>query len=215
MNILLDLFKTKIVIVGNGDFAREVADTAIDNGLKVIGFIGKQDITYRNIKTLGDDPFYLKELLDVPYLIGIGDCHRRESIDLTYTAFEAKPFTLISKRASIIGTQNHIGEGTIIQPGVILTNRITIGRHVILNLNTTIGHDAVVENYCNLSPGCHINGHTDIWPKCNLGSGTVTIPKAVIGKNCIIGAGAVVKGSIEPDSVAVGAPAKVIRKVNI
>lgn len=43
-----------------------------------------------------------------------------------------------------------------------------------------------------------------------LGAGTTVLDGAVIGRNSVIGAGAVVKGEIPPDSVAGGIPARVL-----
>lgn len=43
-----------------------------------------------------------------------------------------------------------------------------------------------------------------------IGAGAIVLPGSRIGKNCIIGAGAVVKGNIEDNSIIVGNPAKKI-----
>ena len=48
---------------------------------------------------------------------------------------------------------------------------------------------------------------------CWIGGGAVICPGVTIGDRCIIGAGSVVTKNIPDDSVAVGNPAKVIRKV--
>lgn len=45
-----------------------------------------------------------------------------------------------------------------------------------------------------------------------IGVGTKVLPGSHIGKNCIIGANSVVKGTIPDYSVAVGCPAKVIKR---
>ncbi len=45
------------------------------------------------------------------------------------------------------------------------------------------------------------------------GGGVKVLPGVTIGENCVIGAGAVVTHSIPADSIAVGNPAKVIKKV--
>ena len=47
-----------------------------------------------------------------------------------------------------------------------------------------------------------------------LGEGVAVLPGAVIGDGCIIGAHAVVKGTIPPYTVAVGSPARVVKKYN-
>jgi len=45
-----------------------------------------------------------------------------------------------------------------------------------------------------------------------VGMGVCILPGAQIGEGCVIGAGSVVTGALEPYSVAVGNPAKVIKR---
>jgi acetyltransferase-like isoleucine patch superfamily enzyme len=47
-----------------------------------------------------------------------------------------------------------------------------------------------------------------------LGHGTVVLPGAQIGRHVVIGANSVVTGSIPDYSVAVGAPARVVRTIS-
>ena len=48
---------------------------------------------------------------------------------------------------------------------------------------------------------------------CWIGGGAVICPGVTIGDRCIIGAGSVVTKDIPADSVAVGNPARVVKKV--
>jgi maltose O-acetyltransferase len=50
---------------------------------------------------------------------------------------------------------------------------------------------------------------------CWIGGGAIICPGVTIGNRCVIGAGAVVTKDIPDDSLAVGNPAKVIRKLDI
>jgi maltose O-acetyltransferase len=54
----------------------------------------------------------------------------------------------------------------------------------------------------------------EIGPRVYLGAGTVVLPGVRIGEDCIIGAHAVVARDVEPRSLAVGVPARVIRRIN-
>ena len=50
----------------------------------------------------------------------------------------------------------------------------------------------------------------DVW----LGSGVIVLPGVTIGDRSTVGAGAVVTDDVPPDSLALGAPAKVVRRLD-
>lgn len=50
----------------------------------------------------------------------------------------------------------------------------------------------------------------DVW----LGSGVIVLPGVTIGDRCTVGAGSVVTDDVPPDCLAVGAPARVIRRLD-
>lgn len=93
-----------------------------------------------------------------------------------------------------------IGEGTNIQDGSVLHS--DPGFPLVIGDQVTVGHMAMVH-------GCTIGDGTLI------GINAVVLNGAKVGKNCLIGAKALVTEGMEiPDnSMAVGAPAKVIREV--
>ena len=49
----------------------------------------------------------------------------------------------------------------------------------------------------------------DVW----VGGNATILPGVTIGDRCVIGAGSVVTKDVPPDSLAVGNPAKVIRRI--
>lgn len=77
------------------------------------------------------------------------------------------------------------------------------GSGVIIGDEVTIGHGAIVH-------GCSIGNHVLV------GMGAIIMDGAEVGDWCIIGAGALVPPGmkIEENSLVMGVPAKVIRKIN-
>lgn len=127
----------------------------------------------------------------------------------------------IAETADVMG-EITIGKGSSIWYGAVARgdmNYITIGEytnvqdnatlHVDTNSSleignyTTIGHNAVVH-------GCKVGNN------CLIGMGAIILNDAVIGDNCIIGAGAVITEgvNIPSNSLVIGTPGKVRRKVN-
>ena len=93
-----------------------------------------------------------------------------------------------------------IGENTNIQDNAVL--HCDAGGKVLLGRNVTVGH-------CALVHGCTVGDDSLI------GMHATLLNHSVVGKRCIIGAGALVpEGMVIPDdSVAVGIPARVIKKI--
>lgn len=101
------------------------------------------------------------------------------------------------------GDMNYItiGEYTNVQDNATL--HVDTNSPLEIGDYTTIGHNAVVH-------GCKVGSN------CLIGMGAIILNDAVIGDNCIIGAGAVVteRTIIPPNSLVIGTPGKVRRKVS-
>ena len=211
-----------IVILGAGGFGREVLDIIIAQNKvskrwKILGFVDEnpelKGKVLNGYPVLGSFDWFSKiDLKEIRVVCAIGD-----NISKKKVAEKAKGLGLRFANVvhpSVIMTEFvTLGEGVIICAGCILTNQITIGNHVIINLDVTIGHDSIIEDFCTLSPGVHISGRNKIGEGANVGTGAVTIQGIVIGRWSIIGAGAVVAQDIPDKVVAVGVPAKPIKQV--
>lgn len=109
-----------------------------------------------------------------------------------------------------------IGYNCFINRNVYITARadITIGSNVLIGPGVVI--NSGMHHYDDPNTIIRDQGHriqpitigNDVW----LGANSVIMPGVTIGDGCIIGAGAIVTKSIPPYSVAVGIPAKVIKK---
>jgi acetyltransferase-like isoleucine patch superfamily enzyme len=134
-----------------------------------------------------------------------------------------------------------IGPGALLEPGVWITApgaaRVRIGAGTFLNIGAMIASERLVEigDHCMLANGCFVSdsshryddldrpitwqgfegkGPTRIGDNCWLGANVVVTSGVTIGERCVIGANSVVTRDIEPFSVAAGAPAKVLRKID-
>ena len=98
--------------------------------------------------------------------------------------------------------------------------RSSVGEHTQVKHLTYLG-DAVIGSYVNIGAGTITanydgkNKHpTVIKDGANIGSGTILVAPVTVGRGAVTGAGAVViKNTSIPDfGVAVGVPAKILRK---
>lgn len=115
---------------------------------------------------------------------------------------------------SIRAEQTFIGEATSIMAGVVVNPYASIGKGCVINTMASVDHDCVVDNYVNLGPGCRLAGGVQVGELSDVGTGAIVIPNKRIGRNCMIGAGAVIISDIPDNSVAVGVPAKIMKKVD-
>lgn len=125
------------------------------------------------------------------------------------------------------GCNIHIGNNVTVNTGCTFVdcNKITIGNNILIAPNVQI-YTAThpIELNERLTPvetpeGIKYIRHTFALPVtiedgCWIGGGVVILPGITIGKNSVIGAGSVVTKNIPSDSLAVGNPCKVIRKIN-
>ncbi len=75
-------------------------------------------------------------------------------------------------------------------------------------------HDGGVWVFREKEPDIDVFGPIKINDNVFIGFGAILMPNITIGSNCIIGAGSIVTKDIAENSVAVGAPARVITTVD-
>jgi acetyltransferase-like isoleucine patch superfamily enzyme len=89
---------------------------------------------------------------------------------------------------------------------------------VIIGDNCTITHGCVILSHdrsaMHIDPTTSGEWITTLGNNVYLGVNSVILPGVVIGDNSVIGAGAVVTSNIPPGVVAVGNPAKVVKKIS-
>jgi acetyltransferase-like isoleucine patch superfamily enzyme len=122
-------------------------------------------------------------------------------------------FALYPERAQL-----EIGEGTFVNLGCMLaaTERITVGKHCMF------------ANYCFVADADHrfedpdlpvtwqgmaSRGPVTIGDNCWLGTNCVVTGGVTIGERTVVGANSVVTHDLPSGVIAVGAPAKVIKKI--
>nr|WP_104530881.1 acyltransferase [Wenjunlia vitaminophila] len=113
-------------------------------------------------------------------------------------------------------------------PIVRVGNGCVIGRgsHLVAHHRLVLGDDVFCGPYVYITDGNH--SYDDVeqpvgrqWPRTAavevgsgswLGSGCVILPGARLGRNVVVGAGAVVRGTVPDFHVVAGAPARVVRR---
>ncbi|KAL2151674.1 hypothetical protein VTH82DRAFT_6772 [Thermothelomyces myriococcoides] len=144
--------------------------------------------------------------------------------------------SLTAERQNMLrGFLGHVGDGAFIEPPfrVDYGCNIRLGRNFYANFNLTILDCAIVTIGDRVMFGPNVSllsatHETDVRSRrdgiefakpitigddCWIGGHVVVLPGVTIGQGCTIGAGSVVTKDIPAWSVAVGTPARVIKKV--
>ncbi|QKJ64806.1 acetyltransferase [Flavobacterium sp. M31R6] len=210
-----------MLIVGAKGFAKEVLEVIHQmNQLENLVFFDdvNDDIKgslyekFPILKTTEEVSNYFNTI-DNRFTIGIGNPILRKKLYHKFISLGGIFTSTISPLASIGHYGNHIGIGSNIMAGTVITSDVNIERGTLINLNCTIGHDSIIGKFVELSPGVHISGNCIIGDYTVLGTNACVLPKLTIGKNVIIGAGSVVTKDLPDNCVAVGTPAKVIKEL--
>jgi acetyltransferase-like isoleucine patch superfamily enzyme len=89
-----------------------------------------------------------------------------------------------------------------------------IGENVILNTGCTIDHHNHLGDHVHIAPGVSLGGEVTIGKGTLVGIGATVIPRCSIGEWSIVGAGSLVTRSLPNHALAVGVPARIIRKLD-
>jgi len=203
----------KVILIGYSGHAYVVADIAIENQFKLIGYTEKNIIKHNpfQLEFLGNEQekdFFVKNK-NHHYLIGIGDNVIREKIFNLTIANGAKLLTLVSKSASISATAT-IGNGTFINRNASINALVKIGQNVIVNTGCVIEHECEISRSAHIAPGAVLAGNVNVGERTFIGANSFVKQGVKIGKDVIVGAGTVVFNDIADGKKIVGNPSRFI-----
>jgi len=112
---------------------------------------------------------------------------------------------------AVIARQTSIGTGAFIGPGVVIAPYAAVGALTTINRNASVGHHTTVGRFCKVNPGSNVAGRCRVGDYVTLGMGTNVFDGTCIGNNSVISGGSVVTKSIPDNTLAAGAPARVVR----
>ena len=208
-----------MIIIGAKGFAKEVLEVLhqLESTQNVVFYddvnADMPDKLYGQfpiLKSIEEAKNYFNSV-DNQFTIGIGNPLLRKKLYDKFTALGGKFTSTISPRTNIGNYGNSIKDGCNVMTGAVITNDVSIGTGVLINLNCTIGHDCTIGDFVEMSPGVGISGNCTIGNYSNIGTNATILPKIKIGKNVIVGAGTVVTKDVEDNAVVVGIPGKIIK----
>lgn len=95
-----------------------------------------------------------------------------------------------------------------------MSDNIEIGRNCCISYNVTFATGSHEIGTTSKRGGNGITAPIKVNDGCWIGCNVVLLPGVTIGRGCIIGAGSLVTKDCEPNSIYVGSPARLIRKLD-
>jgi len=208
------------VVVGAGVQGRQVC-AAVDAatrsaGDRLLGFL--DDDAGRHGQTLDGWPVLgplawarsYPGLLNVA--VGIGQALAKRQVVARLRAMGGHiRFPPVIHPFSCVGPGVELGDGVVIQPGVVLTCNLLVGEFTIVGACSSISHDARVGAYNFLAPGLRVAGFGIVEDDCVTGLNTCLLGHVTMHSGSISGAGAVLIRDVAPGETVVGVPARPLR----
>ena len=218
--------KNLIVLGGSGigmiaiSIAKELGTYTIGgflNDVVPVGeMIGKYD-KFPVIGTTDDLPRFLQDDNNVFFIAYVGMQHE-ETVFRKIQSFNIpshKFATLIHPSAIIPKGMCKIGNGVLISPLAQLSPDTTLEDNCIMLGNSFLGHDSTLKQFAHLASNSTVGANVVVGRACHVGTNCTIREKITIGDFCLIGSGSVVLKDVEPHSIVVGNPARLLRKTEI
>ena len=149
-----------------------------------------------------------------------------------------RAFTTIYS-GNVIGKNFQTGHGALVREDNVIGNDVSVGTNAVLEYGNRIGNSVRIHTGCFLenvtieddvfigpnvvfTDDPHLPcpryrecvGGAKVKKGAKIGASSTILPGLRIGKNSLVGAGSVVVADVPPDSVVLGNPAKVVKKIS-
>ena len=153
----------------------------------------------------------IKEHLNLEIVIGVGEPSVRQAMFNKVKEYNNNLATLIHPGIYIDETTT-IGEGVIICEGVTITCDVIINDNAYIQPHAVIGHDITIGKHSVIGSNCQIGGRCKIGDRVFMGFLSGIKEDITVGNDVICAAGAIVFRDLQDEVIAVGNPARIMKK---
>ena len=200
-----------LTVVGAGGHAKVVISAARAAGFRIAEVLDDDKATHgtRLAGVLVTGPIAdLLEGASGGVVLAIGSNRTRKQISERY----AVDYHAVVHPSAVIDPSVVVENGAVVFAGAVIQPDTVVRQHAIVNTSASVDHDCVIGEFAHIAPGTRLAGGVRVSRGAFLGIGACAIPGVTIGEWSSVGAGASIIGDIPDNVVAVGVPAKVLRR---
>lgn len=206
----------QLLIYGSGGFGREIYDLAcrINNREKRWTDISFIDDVRKESALNGIRVYKFEEITSLnnfECIIALGEPAYREKLYMRLIENNIKIATLIDPTA-IVSPSAIIKQGCIISALCLIANNVHMNENAVVHPMSNLGHDIIIGKHSVLASNVFPGGEDIFGDNVYVGMGAIIKEKLTIGDNSIIGMGSCVFNDIPPDVIALGNPARPMRR---
>jgi sugar O-acyltransferase (sialic acid O-acetyltransferase NeuD family) len=204
-----------VVLVAAGGLAREVIASAPD-GIRIVALLDDDPATHGG--TVGGLPVLggLERIAELPrtgivVCAGSGRARRGLVARLAEFGVTHERYATVLGAGVRIPSGCHVGAGSIILPGAVLTADVNVGRHVVVMPNATLTHDDRVDDFATICAGVSLGGAVHVREAAYLGMNASVRQHLTVGAGATLGLGATLLEALPDGETWAGVPARALR----
>jgi UDP-perosamine 4-acetyltransferase len=143
--------------------------------------------------------------------VALGDNQLRMKVARRVASLGFELINAISPNA-IVSPTARLGHGVAVMAGAVINAATVVEDLAIINTHSVVDHDCQIGEAAHVAPRAALAGGVRIGPLAFVGAGATIVPGVSVGESSIIGAGATVISNLGPNLVAVGVPARSVRR---
>lgn len=214
----------KLVILGGSGIGMIAASIATDTkSYEIVGFlndvipVGQNIGKFTKFPVIGTSEDVLKYLAlrDYYFFVAYVGMQNEEKTYHKVKALGIPPdrfAELIHPTAHVPKGFCSIGKGCLLAPLSQLSTDTILSDNCIVLPNAFVGHDSFLDEFAHIATNGVIGSNVHVGKAVHIGSNATIREYVSIGDFSLVGAGSVVLGNVDSNSIVVGNPAKLLRK---
>ena len=205
--------KYTLFIYGYGGFGREIFDVATKSSdFDKLLFIDDNNKLENDIVFSFKSALAYSKLIQSKFILGVGDSFVRKRIIQKLNKYKLE-FANVICPSAILSPSSIMGQGVYVSSYCNVGPRSNIDSHVVMNIQSIVGHDIQIGENTVISSQVNIGGGTKVGSDCYIGMSSIVKECLIIGDSSVLGMGSSLHRDLEGGYLAMGNPARPIRKL--